>query len=163
MLEHPTKNCYVFKNVLQALINADILKLRPEKKKVMANMTSFQFEKELPSVPAGVVTIPEKELRVINTNPHNKKEDLIPVPAPRGEIMWAHSDIIESQQWTTITRKKSKGKAKAFSSNAVGISTRETEEDIVFLTSLGEEESALAADTGALSTSKTQSGKQYFK
>jgi len=45
----------------------------------------------------------------------------------------------------------------------VGISTRETEEDVASLTSSGEEESALAAETGTPSTSKTRSGKQYLK
>jgi len=30
ILGHPTKNCYIFKDVLQALIDAEILKLRPE-------------------------------------------------------------------------------------------------------------------------------------
>jgi len=56
------------------LIDADVLELRPEQKKVTVNMTSLQFGKELLSILAGVVTIPKKELRVINTNPHNKKE-----------------------------------------------------------------------------------------
>ena len=77
--------------------------------------------------------------------------------------MWVHPDIVESQQWKTITRKKFKGKAKASSSNVMGISTRETEEDIAALTSSGEEESAFAPDTGAPPTSKTQSGKKYLK
>jgi len=45
MLGHPTKSCYIFKDILQDLIDAEVLKLRPEQKKVMANMTSFlQFE-----------------------------------------------------------------------------------------------------------------------
>jgi len=44
----------------------------------------------------------------------------------------------------------------------MGISTRETEEDVASLTSSGEE-SVLAADTGTPFTSKTQSGKQYLK
>ena len=74
MLGHPTKSCYVFKDILQALIDAEVLKLRPEQKKVTANMTSLQFGKEFPSVSAGVVPIPKGELRVISTNPHNKKE-----------------------------------------------------------------------------------------
>ena len=77
--------------------------------------------------------------------------------------MWVHPDIVESQQWTTVTNRKSKGKAKAFSSNIVGISTRETEEDVTSLTSSGEEEFAFAADTGAPPTSKTRSDKQYLK
>ena len=74
-----------------------------------------------------------------------------------------HPIIIESQQWTIVTNKKSKGKGKASFSNMVSISTRETEEDVSSLTSLGEEESAFAADTGAPPTSKTRLGKQYLK
>jgi len=69
--------------------------------------------------------------------------------------MWVHHDIVESQQWMTVTNRKSKGKDKASSSNVVGISTRETEEDVASLTSSGEEESAFAADTGVPPTSKT--------
>ena len=30
MLGHPTKNCYIFKDVFQALIDAEVSKLRPE-------------------------------------------------------------------------------------------------------------------------------------
>ena len=41
MLGHPTKSYYVFKGILQALIDAEELKLRPEQKKVTTNMTSF--------------------------------------------------------------------------------------------------------------------------
>ena len=86
---------------------------------------------------------------MINIDPHNKKEKgLVPVPTPQGEISWVHPDIIESQHLTTFTHRKSNGKAKASSSNVMGISTKETEEDIVSLTNSGEEESALAAKTG---------------
>ena len=48
MLGHPTKNCYIFKDVLQALIDAEVLKLRLEQKKVTANMTAMspiEFDK----------------------------------------------------------------------------------------------------------------------
>ena len=41
MLGHPTKSYYIFKDNLQALIDAEVLKLCPEQKKVTANMTSF--------------------------------------------------------------------------------------------------------------------------
>jgi len=34
--------------------------------------------------------------------------------------MLVHPDIVESQQWTTVTKRKSKGKAKASSSNVMG-------------------------------------------
>jgi len=77
--------------------------------------------------------------------------------------MWVHPHIVENQQWTAVTSRKSKGKAKASSSNVVGISTRETEEDVVSLTSSGDEECAFAADIGTPPTSKTRSGKSYLK
>ena len=47
--------------------------------------------------------------------------------------MWVHHYNIESQQWM-ITNRKSKDKAKVFSSYVVGISTRETEEDVASFT-----------------------------
>jgi len=50
MLGHPTKRCYVFKDILQALIDTEVLKLRPEQKKVTVNMTLFlQFEVQPPT------------------------------------------------------------------------------------------------------------------
>jgi len=41
ILGHPLKSYYIFKNILQALINADVFKLHLNQKKVLANMTSF--------------------------------------------------------------------------------------------------------------------------
>jgi len=83
-----------------------------------------------------VVPIPKGELRVINTDPHNwRGEGLIAIPTPPGETMWVHPDIVESQQWMTVTSRKSKGKARVSSSNVVSISTRETDEDVTSLTS----------------------------
>jgi len=38
--------------------------------------------------------------------------------------MWVHPDIVESQQWTTVTSRKSKGKARASSSNVVSLYKR---------------------------------------
>ena len=111
-----------------------------------------------------MVPIPKGELRVINIDPHNQREKgLIHVPTPQGETTWVHPDIVESQQWTTITSKKSKSKARAYSRNVVSIATRETEDDIASLTSSGEEESTFVADTGEPPTLKTRSSKQYQK
>ena len=87
---------------------------------------------------------------MINTDSHNQKEKgHVPVPTPQGKTMWVHPDIIESQHWMTVTNKKCKGKTRASSSNVVSISTREIEEDVASLTSSGEKESAVVADTGA--------------
>ena len=122
----------------------------------MTTTSPIQFGRDLSLAPTGVVSIPKKELKVINTDPHNQKEKcLISVPTSRGETMWVHLDIVKSQQWTTVTNRKSKGKAKASSSNVVSIFTREMEEDVASLTSLGDEESALVADIGTPPTSKT--------
>ena len=139
--------------------------LHSKQKKVTTNMTAtspIQFGQNLLLAPTGVVLILTGELRVINTDPHNKKEKgLIPVLTPQGKTMWVHPNIVESQQWATITSRKSRGKAKASSRNMVSISTREIEKDFAFLTSSGDEESALVANTNAPPTSKTRSGKQY--
>ena len=68
--------------------------------------------------------------------------------------MWVHPSIVESQQWTIVTNRKSKDKAKTSSSNVVGIFTRETKENVTSLTSLEKEELAFAADTVTPLTSK---------
>ena len=72
MLGYPTKNFYIFKYVLQALIDAEVLKLHLEQKKVTANMTVIsllQLGRDLPPAPTVVVPIPRGELRVINIDP----------------------------------------------------------------------------------------------
>ena len=96
MVGHPTKSCYIFKDVLQALIYSDVLKLRREQKKVTANMTPLQFGRDLLSVPGRVVPIPKRKLKVVNINLHSKEEKgLIPVPTPCREIIWVHPNIIQ--------------------------------------------------------------------
>jgi len=93
---------------------------------------------------------------VINIDSYNKKEKgPIPIPAPRGEIMWVYPDIIESQQWTAVTNKKCKGKAKISSCNVVSVSLEETEESAASLTDSEEEEFAFAVDQDAPPISKT--------
>jgi len=57
---------------------------------------------------------------MINTDPHHQQEKgLVPIPTPQGEIIWVHPDLMDGQQWTTVTNRKSKGKAKASSCNVV--------------------------------------------
>jgi len=138
----------------------DVLKLRPEHKKVTANMTSMQFGRDLPLALARVVPISKRELKVINADPHLREEKgLVHVPTPLGEIMWVHPDIIQSRQWTTVIIKKSKGKASASYCNVVSLSLRETEEGITSLTDSEEEESAFATDPGIPPMSSARSDK----
>ena len=63
MLGYPTKNCYIFKDILQDSIDAEVLKFRPEQKKMTANMTSFLQFGVQPPTPAGVAPIAKGELR----------------------------------------------------------------------------------------------------
>ena len=99
VLGHPTKSCYIFKDILQVLIDAEVLNLRPEQKKVTANMMSFLQFRVQSLTPAGVVPIPRGELRIINIDPHHQREKgLIAVSAPQGEIMWVHPDLVKGQQ-----------------------------------------------------------------
>ena len=60
--------------------------------------------------------------------------------------MWVHPDLIESQQWTIVTNRKSKGKGRAPSCNVVCVSSREAETNVAFLTDLEEEEIVLTAE-----------------
>ena len=110
-------------------------------------MTSFlQFERQ-PPAPSGVVPIPKAELKMINMDPHHQQEKgLVPVPTPQGEIMWVHSDLVDGQQWTTVTSRRSKGKAKASSCNVVCISSREAETNVPSLTDSEEEIIVLATE-----------------
>jgi len=99
MLGYPTKSCYIFKDILQALIDAEVLKLRPEQKKVTVNVTSFLQFGNQPPTPAGVVPIPKGEPRMINTDPHHQQEKgLVPFPTPQGEIIWVHLDLVKGQR-----------------------------------------------------------------
>ena len=43
MVHHPTSRCFVFKDKIQPLVDAGVLTLRSEQKKVTANMVTFNF------------------------------------------------------------------------------------------------------------------------
>ena len=100
---------------------------------------------------------------MVNTDPHQQQEKgLVPVPTPQGEIMWVHPDLVNEQQWTTVTNRKSKGKAKASSCNVVCASSREAETDVPSLTDSEEETIVLAAEPNQ-PMAGTRSGQPYLK
>jgi len=43
MIHHPTNKCFVLKDKIQALIEARVLTLKLEQKKVTANMVTLEF------------------------------------------------------------------------------------------------------------------------
>ena len=99
----------------------------------------------MPPQPAGVSPIPAGRLKITNSDPHHQKEKgLVPVPTPRGEIMWVHPDIVEDQQWTTVNHKRSKGKSKA-PCNMVGVPATEADMNTAALTDSEEEKTVFIA------------------
>jgi len=101
---------------------------------------------------------------MINTDAHNQQEKgLVPIPTPQEEIMWVHLDLVDGQQWTTVTNRRSKGKAKASSYNVVCVSSREAETDVPSLTDSEEETIVLAAELNKPLVVETRSGQSYYK
>jgi len=76
--------------------------------------------------------------------------------------MWVHLDLVESQQWTTVNNRKSKGKVKASSCNVVCASSREAT-DVPLLTDSEEETIVLAAELKEPLVAETRSGQAYLK
>ena len=76
--------------------------------------------------------------------------------------MWIHPDLLdEVSPWTTVSRKKSRGKAKQ--ENIINASTIEPDSDVNSLTDSEEEEEVLAAGVvGPLATA-TRSGQLYLR
>ena len=100
---------------------------------------------------------------MVNTDPHQQQEKgLVPVSTPQGEVMWVHPDLMDGQQWTTVTSRKSKGKAKASSCNVVCASSREAETDVPSLTDSEEESIVLTTEPSQL-VAETRSGQSYLE
>jgi len=77
--------------------------------------------------------------------------------------MCVHSDLVEGQQWTTVTNRESKGKVKASPCNVVCASSQEADTDIPSLTDSEEETIVLAAELNAPLVAETRSGQSYLK
>ena len=77
--------------------------------------------------------------------------------------MWVHPDLVEGQQWTTITKRKSKGKTKASSCNMVCASFREANTDVPSITDSEEETIILTTELNKPLMAETRSGQSYLK
>jgi len=101
---------------------------------------------------------------VINADPyHQQEQGLVPVPTLQEEIIWVHPDLIESQQWTNVSNRKSKGKARVSPCSVVCASFREAETDVASLTNSEEEIIVLIIEQNTLGGAGTRSGQQYLK
>ena len=72
--------------------------------------------------------------------------------------MWVHPDLMEGQQWTTVTNRKSRGKAKVSPYNVVCASSKEAEIDVTSLTDFEEETIVLIAEPNTPLIEGTHSG-----
>ena len=107
-------------------------------------MTSFLQFGVQPPIPTGVFFIPKGKLGVVNIDLHHQREKgPVPIPTPQGEITWVHPDLVEGQQWTTVTNKKSKGKEKNFALQCGCASSQEAEVDVPSLTDQRRRQSSL--------------------
>ena len=103
---------YVLKDRIQALIDAGVLTLKSEQKKVTANMVTLEFSKTPKvTVPDGTYPVPAPWLEV--KHPMAKAQDnrsLVPLTLETGEVMWIHPDLVQDVQWDS-KKPKSKGKS----------------------------------------------------
>ena len=100
MIHHPTSKCFVLKDRIQALVEAGVLTLKSEQKKVMANMVSFQFG-DLPetTIQDGLVPIPKGKLNINDPSSQEKRsKGLVPMTLKTGEVMWVHQDLVNDKQ-----------------------------------------------------------------
>ena len=78
MVHHPTDKCYVLKDRIQALIDAGVLTLKTEQKKVTANMVTLEFGK------APKVTVPDGTyscLLYTSPSPRDRQKSRMPSSA----------------------------------------------------------------------------------
>jgi len=70
---------------------------------------------------------------------------------------------VDGQQWTTVTNRKSRGKAKASSCNVVCVFSWEAETDVPSLTDSEEETIVPTAELNKPLVTETRSGQSYLK
>src|SRR4051812_11183516 len=97
-------------------------------------------------------------MRVINSDPHRQQENgLVHTTIPGGGAMWIHPDLLDEViPWTTVFRKKSRGKTKQ--ANVIIASTIEPDSDVNSLSDSEEEEEVLAASVAGPLAAATRSG-----
>ncbi|ONK69947.1 uncharacterized protein A4U43_C05F28620 [Asparagus officinalis] len=158
MMYHPTKAYYILKDKINALLDAGVMTLQADQKKVSVNMVSLQFgDFAEVQVQDGVKPIPQTETRIMNLDPHKLKEKgMVPYTISEGGVIWVHPDLLMDGQWTSADSKKSKSKQK--SCNAVSVIPDEKVETTSLNSS---EDEQLAFTTQPVQISGTRGGKEY--
>lgn len=124
-LGHATNEYYMLKSKIQPLIDAKIIQLKLEQKKVLANMATLmlgtnEFHARATPILAGKMVL-------VNYDPYNlKQEGLSPITTKKREIMWVHPNLLKGEQWFSPNcQKRNKGKVRICNAIIV-ISTKTT-------------------------------------
>src|SRR3954465_13617650 len=126
-------------------------------------MTSCIQFGQSPPTPTSVYPIPAVEMRIINSDPHRQQEKgLVRTTLLGGGAMWIHPDLLdEVTPWTTVSRKRSRGKTKQ--ANVIIASSIEPGLDVNSLTDSEDEEEVLAASVARPLAAATRSGQPYLR
>ena len=100
MVHHPTSKYFILNDKIQVLVDARVLTLKSEQRKVTTNMVTLNFGTlSKTMVQDGVTPVPKARLDVIGPMVEvQKAKGLIPMTAKSGVIMWVHPDIINDEQ-----------------------------------------------------------------
>jgi len=151
----------MLKDRIQALIEAGVLSLKSEQKKVTTNMVSFNFGSfsEM-TIQDGLTPMPKGKIKVTGPSSAEKESrGLIPVTLKSGEVMWIHLDIINGEQWET-KQPRCKGKTCNMISFSLGDDDGASTK---LLTDSEEEQIVLTAQPAAVEPTGTQSRKTYLR
>jgi len=112
MVHHPTNKCFVLKDKIQALVDAGVLTLKSEQKKVTSNMVTLVFGKtSKATVPDGTFPILKARLEVKHPSAKTQEsKGSCSLDIETGEIMWIHPDLAQDEQWD-LKKSRSKGKS----------------------------------------------------
>ena len=159
MIHHPTRRFFVLKEKIQALVDASILTLKSEQKKVTTNMMTLNFENfSKVTVQDGLIPVLKGRLEVIN--PLAKKQEakgLVPLTTKSREIMWMYR-ILSMTSNGSKCRPKLKGKT----CNVISLAQND---DAVAVASLSDSKEGKFTFVTRPATSQlvgTRSGKQYL-
>lgn len=83
----------VLKDKILSLIDAKVIKLKPKKKNISADMATMTMG--CLEVPTGAVLILVGKMVIVNHDPYNlKQKGLSLVSTSRGEIVWVCPDLL---------------------------------------------------------------------
>jgi len=142
------------------LIDAGVLTLKSEQKKVTTNMVTLEFG-TLPkvTVPNGHAPVPKARLEV--SNPSAKQQEakgLLPLTLKIGKIMWVHPDLAKDEQWDS---KNPKPKRKFC--NVVSVLPDDDNVTVASLSDSEDEKHAFAAQDTAPQPTGTRFRKSYLR